>query len=525
METTDMLDKANFSTRPPQRAKRNPAPGKKTLAETLELASRLNDRAYAIIFGKHGEKLLDDILSASSDNLTLPYYPGLHAIRDFIGGVVGFRLPGGLEVDYSNPDALTNTRTVLQGSAAGLAHYTGDAAEQRLYHALRRADARAINADRAAAGLGDLKNGIMPRRLASRIAGALVFEAIRNAVGAPGAGALYLLSTLPPRFRAENADILVGDDKGILLRDTLSQLAVLLLFPRCLRDWAAGRKRKDVLASLGLPRNAHKMGPRAAGVVSWLSRRHDGDDLCCEIDLDEWLTEPLLDVFPEASFRQRLLCDVAIRASRRMEPALVENFAIWFASQTLGLKSEADLPEPDRIGLVDFAAAPPAMLDAAAVAGWGDKVSFAEACDRARLYAAWVRVTVHGLDATPFPTPAWGPAAGPITGSRWRLIRVESGEMLEAEGRRLSNCAVTYATDCQRAVSAIYVLRRRATKVDKPRHVHHCQVIGGPAITGSMVEFRDRGDGTARIMQHLGRFNHPAPASCWDALHRHLPRA
>jgi hypothetical protein len=516
-----MLDNLHSNTDPSRRVKPHAAPKSLSFTEHLERIETLSDRAYTIYYGRHGEYLAALLLLERSSDGSLPHYRHVQPIEK-AAGVVGFAIANGPTVDYTRPDTLQASRSILQGSAAGLVGFMANFAEQVLYHAFRHPDPT-IDQARQAAGLKPLKAGLVGRRAASRLAAALVHLALKNAIGPGAAGAHALLLALPPSFRPENMDVLGPGPQAILLRDTLAQLAILLLVPVATRTWAAGRKRKDVLAALGLPRNAHKLTPRAVGLISWRLRRPEGEDVDSEMDLS-WLTEDFLDALPDASFRQRLACDLAIRALIRIERE-PQKFNIWFAAQTVSLKSEGDFREPARIELVDYVAADRDQLRRAAVRPWSAAMGLAETCDRASAFAGWVRDTNHALPSTLFPTPSWAPAPGPVAGSRWNLIRVENGAMLSAEARRFDNCAHNYFRECTTGASAIFVMRRKATKADEPSTVHDCPIIGGPAVSGSMVEFRARADGTPRIVQHFGVHNAEPPASCTDALHRLLPRA
>ena len=111
------------------------------------------------------------------------------------------------------------------------------------------------------------------------------------------------------------------------------------------------------------------------------------------------------------------------------------------------------------------------------------------------------------------PQRAWAtPDATELTHSSRALVRVKDGSMLDAEARRFRNCSASYGHACLKGRLTIYIARRRAVASDSPSGVHHCPVIGGPAISAAMIELQARPSGGARLIQITGRAKREPPA-------------
>ena len=378
--------------------------------------------------------------------------------------------------------------------------------------------------DKIATELGtvvNLKRSRVSYRAATRFASAIVAEAISNSVGHPKLGALAVALSFPPSLRPRLAHALDPARDTDHLRDAYHQFPMLVLMPAATARWAAGKKLRDIADFVGLPREARRVRPQPVGHINYLVRLALEDD----IDLSDlaWLTDAVCRSLPDASFRQKLCCGLALRVALHGTDDQAASAAIWLAGESASLKRESDLPAATQDDLAGYVTADTALASAAAIDPWRDDMPLADAISNADALREHVLASSGLAKLGSFPGPAWAPGTTRLANSSWVLVRVKDGAMLDAEARRFRNCSAIYGSACLQGRSVLYVARRPAVASDSSSRVHHCPVIGGAAVSGAMIELQARRNGGARLIQIKGVANREPPASLRLAIERNFP--
>jgi hypothetical protein len=296
---------------------------------------------------------------------------------------------------------------------------------------------------------------------------------------------------------------------------------MLALMSAATARWAAGRKLRDIADFIGLPKEARGVKPGAVGVINFLTRLALQDD----IDLNDlgWLTDDVCKSLPDASFRQKLCCGLALRVAMHGTDEQAASAAIWLSNESAGLKKERDLPTEVQDDLAGYVTADAELISAAAIDTWRDDMPLATATSNAEALREFLLRSSDLGRLGMFPRPAWAPDTTRLTNSGWVLVCIKNGAMLDAEARRFRNCSAVYADACLKGRSTLYVARRRAVASDRPSSVHHCPVIGGAAVSGAMIELQARPNGGARMIQIKGLANREPPTSLRFAIDRNFP--
>ena len=426
-------------------------------------------------------------------------------------------------MDYSDPGSIHRGHAILQPSNLNLARRTRGSPEETLARVLRYPDQKAW--DKIAAGLGVAVNPKRSRvsyRAATRFASAIVAEAISNSVGHARLGALAVALSFPPSLRPRLAHALDPTTDTNRIRDAYYQFPLLVLMPAAAARWAAGKKIRDVADFVHLPKEARRVRPRAVGHINFRVRLALEDD----IDLSDlaWLTDAVCRSLPDASFRQKLCCGLALRVATQGADDQAASTAIWLAGESASLKRENDLPAAVQDNLAAYIVTDVTLTSAAAIDPWRGDMPLAVAISNADALRKYALASSDLAKLGAFPRRAWAtPDATALTNSSWVLVRVKDGSMLEAEARRFRNCSASYGHACLKGRLTIYIARRRAVASDSPSGVHHCPAIGGPAISSGMIELQARPSGGARLIQITGRAKREPPASLRLAIERNFP--
>jgi hypothetical protein len=524
-----MLDNQTSTTGPARHAKSRstakPTGATSSSATTLVRAllglGGLSDAAVAAAWGRDRRGLIPLVLAPGGFDHLFPLVTLILREGRIVG--VGIASGGAVQaIDYSDPGSIQRGRSFLQPSNQNLARRTRGSLEEALARALRYPDQNTW--DRVATELGvtvNLKRSRVSYRAATRLASAIVNEAVHNCVGHARLGALAVALTFPPSLRPRIAHALDPAIDTNLLRDCYHQFPLLVLTPAATARWAAGRKLRDIAHAIGLPKEARRVKPGAVGVISYLVRLALIDD----IDLSDlaWLTDDVCRSLPATSFRQKLCCGLALRVALHGTDDQAAAAAIWLANEGAALKRENDLPAEVLDKLAAYIVEDIAFTSAAVIGDWRDDMPLATATSNAEALREYVLATSALAKLGAFSRPAWASAdVTRLSNSSWVLVRIKDGSMLDAEVRRFRNCAAIYSNACLAGRSVIFVARRRALASDRPSSVHHCPVIGGPAVSGAMLELQPRPDGGARMIQLAAVANREPPATLRNAIGRNF---
>jgi hypothetical protein len=470
---------------------------------------------------RHGTSRRGLIPFVAQDEVLQALYPGLSLTRRSDRAIVGFKFKWrdtAVSIDYRHPASIRTSASYLQASNRNLARLTRMAIEEKLALFLRQPAVAAWESVSAELGLTPWKmhktRGLISLQAASRLAAAIVNEAIENSLGHERLGALVVAHRFPASLRSHVADALGAGPNAQAVRDLFHQLPFLALWPRAVANAVVGQKLKDIAKQLGLPSAARRVHPRAVGVISWLLRPTVDDD----VDSRDfgWLTQAVCSALPAAAFRQKLIVGLAIRVAMRGTGEHAADAAIWLAGATAALKKERDLSPAAQDELAVYFNIDAATLASAVI----DQPHAARPLPKAVENAAALanHLLTRGLaDRGAFPLPSWAPDSMPLERSAWRMVRITDGAMLGAEARRLKNCSIAYADACARGEAVLYVIRRTATERDKPSDIHDGD------ITMAMAELRQRPSGGPRLIQLKGPLNAEPPVSLRQALQRSFP--
>jgi hypothetical protein len=481
----------------------------------------LSDAAVAATWGRDRRGLIPLALS-DGFNLLFANVGLLRRDRKVIGFTI---ISGGVtqSTDYSDPGSIQRGRSIIQASNLNLARRTRGSPEEGLARALRYPDQNAWDAIATELGVTvKLKRSRVSYRAATRLACGIVNEAIHNCVGHAKLGALAVTLSFPPSLRARIAHALDPAKDTDRVRDAYHQFPMLVLMPGATTRWAAGKKVRDIADAIGLPKEARRVKPGAIGHINYLTRLalHDDIDL---VDLG-WLTDGVCRSLPDASFRQKVCCGLALRVAMRGTDEQAAPAAIWLASESASLKRENNLPAAVQDDLASYIVADAALISASAIEPWRGDMPLATATSNAEALREHILRSSELAKLGPFPRPAWAPAdTARLPNSTWLLVRIKDGGMLDAEARRFRNCSAIYAGACLKRRTALYIARRRAAASDRPSSVHHCPVIGGPAVSGAMLELQARPSGGARLFEFKGVANREPPATLRKAIESNFP--
>jgi hypothetical protein len=494
-----------------------------SVAALLLVIDGLDDVAFRAKYGPHGYGLLPFLYTTATGN-ALRFWDGVRAVGNRTGFEVGNR-----RCDYAAPrkiatgDGLDGYYSALQPSNLNLQRRAPRAFENLVHNEMRRCNAVWRSAV-TELGMDPEDHPHPGNRANSRIQHALIGDSIRRAVPDERQGALSVLLRNVPSLTGGSADILALNEDTTQLRDTLFQIPVLMLFPRWFRRWAQGKRQRNILDALGLPRSAAKLLPAGVGAVAGVRgfARNPFRDAVVQDDL-VWLSERVGGALPPESFRQRKLATIATRlACEETDPARCEAVAFWLCTALAVIKCDSDLSFAEEMALHDYLTAPPEMLDASAVRKFGHHLTLESALAAASDYAKYL-MALNGLSGPAFPTPAWAPADGQLPNAHWRLVRVKDPAELFAAARLFSNCAAGKVGACRVGKSAIYIVIRNPMATDK-QSARCRDANGGEFIAGAMLELIGGSDGKPVIFQLLGRANRDPAASIVKAVNNFLAR-
>lgn len=499
---------------------RTPLSTNARIAMQLLVIDGLDDAAFRSKYGSHGYGLLP-LIYKTADGLAMRFWDGLRAVGQRTGFAVGNR-----HCDYAEPrkiavgDGLDGYYSALQPSNLNLQRRAPRAVESLVYYEFRRTNAAWA---KAMVELGrDPDDYPHPGNCSiSRIQSAFIGDAIRRAVPDERQGALCVLLRNTPSTTGGGADILAQDEDTTLLRDALFQIPVLMLFPRWFRRWAQGKRQKNILDALGLPRSAAKLLPAGVGAVGGVRgfARNPFRDAVVQEDL-AWLSDRVGGALPQESFRQRLLATIATRLT--CEGVAAEEVAFWLCTALTAVKSEGELPAQNMWALHDYLTAPPEMIAASAVRKFGQHMTLDAALAAAGDFSKYV-MALNGLNGPPFPVPGWTLPDGQLPNSKWRLVRIKSPDELFAEARRLNNCAAGKVGACRTGKSVLYTIIRDPVATDR-QSIRHRDANGREFIAGAMLELVSGSDGKPIVFQLRGHSNRNPAASIVQAVNNFLAR-
>jgi hypothetical protein len=225
-------------------------------------------------------------------------------------------------------------------------------------------------------------------------------------------------------------------------------------------------------------------------------------------------------VFPSRAFRQKLVIGLAIRTALQGSNGRGAEAGIWLARLSAELKSEQDLTVGTQDELAVYLNAGEDTIAASAVDAWRDSLSLAKAIENAAALQNYL-LLLELPGGGSFSKPAWAPDSMQLDHSTWRLDRIRDAAMLSAEARRLENCAKTYAAECAKGETVLYVISRPATGRDRPGDIHDDGA--GPVVTMAMAQVRQRPGGGARLVQLKGPKNADPAGSIRQAIVRTMP--
>jgi hypothetical protein len=398
-------------------------------------------------------------------------------------------------------------------------------AEEELVKALAHADpdrwraiCEALNADH---------NKKPTKRARHRVARALIDKMLANCIPEHRQGALALLLKMPPSRRQNHANLLRLDIDTDLEKQALYQIPILILFPIWVSKYFAGKRQRDILDGLSLPRGARWICMQAVGpIIHILGMQRPRED-AVPADL-AWMTEKLCRAIHDNAprmFSQRvvmnLICQTFLLSNR--DAQLAESVGVWAAKATADLNVESECGSATAIKIAQWIVAEPELIGEAGVKPWQDKISLLVAKDNAenlRQYLMTRDAPEHELEIT---CPEFAETIlKKLPGTEWRLIRIDSAVMMFSESKtRFQNCAFDlWLEACKRGTASIFVIRRPATKRDRAHRIHHCDVIGGEAVTDGMVRFHQDGRGRPFIGEALAQNNKPLKPALQEALQR-----
>jgi hypothetical protein len=504
-------------------AQRQPLSDNARIALQLLVIDGLDAAAFRSKYGPHGYGQLPMLYQNATGN-ALRFWDGVRAVGNRTGFAVGTR-----RCDYAEPrkiavgDGLDGYYSALQPSNLNLQRRAPRAFENLIYYNLRRTNAAWFD---AMVELGrDPNDHPHPgNRAIARIQNALIGDAIRRAVPDERQGALCVLLRNVPSLTGGGADILALDEDTTLLRDALFQIPVLMLFPRWFRRWAQGKRQRNILDALGLPRSAAKLLPAGVGAVAGVRgfARNPFRDAVVQDDL-AWLSERVGNALPQESFRQRKLATIATRMScEAVDPARCEEVAYWLCTALDAIKGDRGLNYADEMALHDYLTAPPELLASSNVRKFGQHMTLAAALAAAADYAKYL-MALNGLSGPAFPTPAWALPDGQLPNANWRLVRIKDPAELFAEARRFSNCAAGKVGACRIGKSVIYAIIRNPIATDRQSDRHR-DANGHEFIAGAMLELVGGSDGKPVVFQLRGHANRDPAPSIVKAVNNFLAR-
>ena len=412
-------------------------------------------------------------------------YPNMTLLRREDGRIVGFSFSRGAEsvtVDYRSPASIRRACSYLQPPSRNLALAAKIGAEEKLAHFLRAPNVLAWErvcaelggltpwvTQRGAGGQPVVRKGMISLKAANRLGEAIVNEALENAIGNARLGGLKVVRKFPPSLRGRVSDSLGGGSHADGIRDLFYQFPLLALWPRAVASAAVGEKLKDVAEQLDLPKSARRVHAKAVGLINWLLKPENDDD--ADTRDFGWLTKSLCDALPNAAFRQKLVIGHAIRTALQGSNERGAEAGIWLARLSAELKSELDLPPGVQEDLAVYLNADEDTIAASVVDAWHDNLPLSKAIENADfLHNYLLLLELPGGGS--FSKPAWAPDSLRLEHSTWRLDRIRDAAMLSAEARRLENCAKTYAAECAKGETVLYVVSRPATGRDRPGDIH-----------------------------------------------------
>ncbi len=444
--------------------------GAKRDAQRIVAFGRMDNRTAKATYGPTYRGILQHVMHDGR----MTYHKHVRPIIK-AGFVVGYRFKLGensYEIDYRKRAIPGNATVIWQPPNQNIARRVKKPAEDLLAKALARPDRRYA----AVLGLKPGKNKIS-MRAASRIATALITEAIINTVPASSDGNLAVLRTLPPSIRGHYAKrVLAGTKRSDQLRDLLHQCPVLACWPGVLTS-SKGLSPKRILPEIGLPKSASRIRAGAiAPLVHW-NRVHKRD---ADRDIDiGWMTDELCRALPERMAPQRSLFDLLCRLTlRHTFGREVEQIGLWALNSGLREMQPGEMNLEANRFLIDYLLADRAVLSRLGIRPWSNEIGLRRTLETARSSNDAVRQLQDG-DDTPFTRPAWAPPDCELPQSLWQARWLGSPQALIREGHQGDNCVGGYADVARRGISAIYTIRRPARSYDPPRIVVEGEVVGG----------------------------------------------
>lgn len=357
-------------------------------------------------------------------------------LRD--AAVVGFSTEATGSVNYADAAAMGRVTgaLALHGPSMSLALNSKGVAEEALAQAIRANVssqfvlwlAKTINADFSTKqGKGRVSAKVLT--FATRLANAIVSEAIRNAIPPARAGALHLVRRFPVGLRKGLSRPLFTQDaqeprKTDWRRDLLCQAPVLALQPFAL--WhGAGRSPDEVLKSAGLHTGFKALKASALGPLARYRRDQNFDfDLMAVFP---WLTAGVCcSIAALNGAQQSLTLEFGIALSPTLPVDEVEARLVWFASVASAMRQVSKHRTDILLAVRDWMTLDPETLEAVGSEPWRPDIAL-EAARRSweRIGASTPEMLANALHRhqqrkeqarVPFEPPVWTPPDGQLPG-------------------------------------------------------------------------------------------------------------